>query len=91
MDFPTEEYLTEKVAKAIINNAEYASSSEERDLMFEEEQPYWNDVAEAVIKALVKALPDIPSVTQILNGHYHTSIDVYKLEEYYQQLKDMGR
>lgn len=55
---PTKDELIEKMAKAIIGSAEYASTPEKQYLMFKNEQPHWNDVAESALQALLSSLPE---------------------------------
>ncbi len=45
---------------------------------------------EAALKALCGTLPDVPEVTFNVDGHKHTNIDVYELEDIYNQLKQYG-
>lgn len=51
--------------------------------------PY-SSLAEAALKALCGALPDVPEVTFNVDGRVHTNIDVYELEDIYNQLKQYG-
>lgn len=50
------EILT-KMAKAIIDAAEYSVPEEQRAVSLRAEQPYWNDVAIAALDALIGILP----------------------------------
>lgn len=54
---PTYEELIEKMAEAIINQAEYSISPEKRQAQLRAQNPYWSDVAKAALQALLENLP----------------------------------
>lgn len=51
------EEIISKMAKAIIDAAEYNIPEEQRAVSLRAEQPYWNDVAIAALDALIGILP----------------------------------
>lgn len=71
---PREE-LIEKMAIAIIGNAEYSSTPEKQYLMFKNEQPYWNDVAEAALQALLSNLPCHTSGMEVTHSRTTIGLD----------------